>query len=345
MSYRSHREGNALTSIPRGLTSQRLRGGEAPSSAGLVVMGRLFLAAACLVVAMAASSRALAQPVALVVNGEAITYDDIQQRTKFIALANRKSPARREIIEELIDDKLKVQEARRYKIDLTDKDVDAQYADMAKRMQVTSDELTQLLGQSGIDAKTIKAKILADLSWQYVIRGLFGWGPEVSKQNANSEAANQKKGDPNVEYNYTLRPILFQAPPGDAVLLEAHKKDAEALRARFTDCDSGLSAARTQHDVVIREPITKNSSELAYALRELLAGTELGHLTPPETTSQGIQLFAVCARKESMIGQKSKAYLRELRRRIDIRSVRDDIRGEISNDRFHSVPVEEPARR
>jgi peptidyl-prolyl cis-trans isomerase SurA len=324
-------------------------------------MGRLFLAAACLVVEMAASSRALAQPVALVVNGQAITYDDIEQRTKFIALANGKAPARREIIEELINDKIKVQEARRYKIDLTDKDVDTQYADMAKRMHVTSDELTQLLGQSGVDAKTLKAKILADLSWQYVIRGLLALGPPVSDQqvggqNASTEAAHQTKGDPNIEYNYTLRPILFQVPPGDEDLLEAHKKDAEALRARFTDCDSGLSAARMQHDVVIREPITKNSSELPYSLRELLAATELGHLTPPDTTSKGVQLFAVCARKETITGQKtqaflraflreSNAYIRELRRRADIRYVRDDIRGDISNDRFPSVTGGEPARR
>jgi peptidyl-prolyl cis-trans isomerase SurA len=338
-----------------------LRGAEAPSSAGLIVMGHLFLAAACLAVAMAAASRALAQPVALVVNGEAITDNDIEQRTKFNQLASHKDPSRREIIEELIDDRLKVQAARSHKIDLTDKDVDAQYADMAKRLHITADELTQTLGQSGVDAKSLKAKLLADLSWQYVIRGLLALGPPVSEhqvggQNASTEAAHQTKGDPNIEYNYTLRPILFQVPPGDADLLEAHKKDAEALRARFTDCDSGLSAARTQHDVVIREPITKNSSELPYNLRELLAATELGHLTPPDTTSKGVQLFAVCARKETMTGQKSQAffraflresngYIHELRRRADIRYVRDDVRGDISNDRFPSVTGAEPWRR
>jgi peptidyl-prolyl cis-trans isomerase SurA len=339
-----------------------LRGGEAPSSAGLIVMGPLFLAATFLAVAMAASSRALAQPVALVVNGEAITNDDIEQRTKFNQLANHKDPSRREIIEELIDDRLKVQAARGYKIDVTDKDVDAQYADMAKRMHLTADELSQTLGQGGgVDAKSVKDKILADLSWQYVIRGLLASGPPVSEQqvggqNASTEAAHQTKGDPSIEYNYTLRPILFQVPPGDADLLEAHKNDAEALRARFTDCDSGLLAARTQHDVVIREPITKNSSELPYNLRELLAATELGHLTPPDTTSKGVQLFAVCARKETVAGQKaqaflraflreSNAYLRELRRRADIRSVRDDVRGDISIDRFPSVTGAEPARR
>jgi peptidyl-prolyl cis-trans isomerase SurA len=347
-----------LIASPRGC---RVRGGEAPSSTGLIVMGHLFLAAAFLAVAMAASSRALAQPVALVVNGEAITDDDIEQRTKFNQLANHKDPARREVIEELIDDRLKVQAARAYKIDIMDKDVDAQYADMAKRMHLTADDLTQTLGRAGVDAQSFKAKVLADLSWQYVIRGLLARGPpfneqQVGEQNASSEAAHQTKGNPDVEYNYSLWPVLFRVPPGNADLRESHMEDAEALRARFTDCDSGLAAARTQPDVVIGEPITKNSSDLVFALRELLANTELGHLTPPETTAKGVQLFAVCARKETLTGLKtqaffraflraSDAYLRELRRRADIRSVRDDVRGDISNDRFPSVTGAEPARR
>jgi peptidyl-prolyl cis-trans isomerase SurA len=347
-----------LISSPRGC---RLRGGEAPSSAGLIVMGHLFLAAAFVAVAMASSSRALAQPVALVVNGEAITDDDIEQRTKFNQLANHKEPSRREIIEDVIDDRLKVQAARAHKIDITDKDVDAQYAEMAKRMHLTADELTQTLGQAGVDAQSLKAKILADLSWQYVIRGLLARGPPISEQqvggqNTSSQAAHQTKGNPEIEYNYSLWPVLFRVLRGDADLLESHMKDAEALRAQFTDCDSGLAAARTQPDVVIGEPITKNSSDLEFALRELLANTELGHLTPPETTSKGVQLFAVCARKETPAGQKtqaffqaflraSDAYLRELRCRADIRSVRDDVRGDISNDKFPSVTGAEPARR
>jgi hypothetical protein len=154
-------------------------------------MSRLFLAAACRVVATAASSRALAQPVALVVNGEAVTDDDIEQRTKFNLLANHKDQSRREIIEELIDDKLKAPAARSRKIDLTDRDVDAQYADMAKRMHITADELTRTLGQGGVDAKTLRAKFLADLGWRYVIRGRFGWG--AAGQRAKGQRAKRQR--------------------------------------------------------------------------------------------------------------------------------------------------------
>jgi peptidyl-prolyl cis-trans isomerase SurA len=285
---------------------------------------------------VAAPSPALAQ-VVLIINGEVITNWDIDQRAKFNLLASHKTQPRREIIEELIDDKLKAQIAKRYKIDLTDKDVDQQYAEMAKRLHISADQLTQQLSQAGVDAKTLKAKILSDLSWQYIIRGKFQGALQIDERRINEEI-EQKKGDskdPDVGYDYTLRPILYLVPRGNAALLDSHKKAADALRARFTSCDVGLPAARAERDVIIREPVTKNSSDLAPALREILNKTELGHLTPPETTDKGIELFALCDKKEtksetpekravreklfgSAFEAKSKAYLRELRRQAMI---------------------------
>jgi peptidyl-prolyl cis-trans isomerase SurA len=326
-----------LTSIPRGMIRCGLRSAQ----------GHILITAACLVAAAAAPSAARAQTVVLKVNGEVITNYDIEQRTKFNMLASHKAPPRQEVIEELIDDKLKAQIARRYKIDLTEKDVDAQFADMAKRMHATADQLTQTLAQSGVDAKTLKAKILADMSWQYIIRGKFQHSLLVSEQSVNEEVESQKKGEKkgdgkgeadNVGYDYTLRPVLFLVPHGNAAMLEARRKDADALRARFTNCDTGLPAARAQHDVVIRQPITKNSSDLAPALREILNKVEVGHLTPPEATREGVEMWALCEKKETtsetpekrrarekifsdQFQAKSKAYLREQRRQAMIERV------------------------
>jgi peptidyl-prolyl cis-trans isomerase SurA len=305
----------------------------ATSSQGRSVISPVFMAAACFFAAAAAPVPAFAQNVVLIVNGEVITNWDIEQRAKFNMLASHKQQPRNEIIEELIDDKLKAQIAKRYKIDLTDKDVDQQYADMAKRMHQTADQLTQVLGQSGIDAKTLKAKILADLSWQYIIRGKFQNALQIDDKSINSEVESKKKDskDPDVGYDYTLRPILFLVPRGNAALMEARKKDADALRARFTNCESGLPAAKAQRDIIVRNTVTKNSSDLVPALREILGKTELGHLTPPEATPEGVELFAVCDKKETttetpekraardkLFGDAfqtaSKKYLRELRR-------------------------------
>jgi peptidyl-prolyl cis-trans isomerase SurA len=298
--------------------------------------GTIMIAAACVFTALAAPSRALAQHVVLIVNGEVITDYDIDQRTKFQMLSTHKAPPRQEVIEELIDEKLKVQIARRYKLDITDSDVDSSYADMAKRMHLSADQLTQTLAQNGIDAKTLKARVRADLNWQYIIRGKFQSSLQVSEKSVLDEIETQKKSEGGeVGYDYTLRPILFVVPRGNAALQESRRKDAEALRARFSTCDTGLLVARSLRDVAIREPITKNSSELVPALRQILDKTEVGHLTPPETTAQGIELFALCEKKETksdtpekrqardkifseQFQAKAKNYLRELRRQAMI---------------------------
>jgi len=299
--------------------------------------GVIIIAMACIFAVMGAPSRALAQHVVLVVNGEIITDYDVAQRTKFNALSTHKTPSRQEVIEELIDEKLKVQIARRYKLDITDNDVDSSYSDMAQRMHLSPDQLTQTLAQNGIDAKTLKARVRADLSWQYIIRGKFQSSLQVSEKSVLDEIATEKKGDggDDVGYDYTLRPILFVVPRGNTALQESRRKDAEMLRSRFTDCNAGLSFARSLRDVAVREPITKNSSDLVPALRQILDKTELGHLTPPETTAQGIELFALCEKKETksetpekrqarekifsqQFQAKAKNYLRELRRQAMI---------------------------
>jgi peptidyl-prolyl cis-trans isomerase SurA len=124
-------------------------------------------------------------------------------------------------------------------------------------------------------------------------------------------------------------------PRGNTALQETRRKDAEALRARFTACDTGLPFARSLRDVTIRDSITKNSSDLAPALREILDKTEIGHLTAPEITAQGVELFALCDRKETKsetpekrdardklfsdtFQAKAKTLLRDLRRQAMI---------------------------
>jgi peptidyl-prolyl cis-trans isomerase SurA len=275
--------------------------------------GRIIVATACIIAAIAAPTRALAQHVVLVVNGDVITDYDIEQRMKFDTLSSHKPSVRQEVIEELIDDKLKVQIARRYKVEVPDSEIESSYADMAKRMRVSSDQLTQMLAQGGVDAMTLKARIRADMSWQYIIRGKYQSSLQISEKSILDEIKIQGKGDgpQALGYDYTLRPILFVVPRGNTALQETRRKDAEALRARFTACDTGLPFARSLRDVTIRDSITKNSSDLAPALREILDKTEIGHLTAPEITAQGVELFALCDRKETKSETPEKRDARE----------------------------------
>jgi len=280
------------------------------------VKGRIFrtsVALGCLLAAMAASNLARAQQVALVVNGDVITTYDIEQRMKFVQLSTRKPAVRNEVVEDLIDEKLKVQIGRRYKIEISDNEIDVSYAEMGHRMHMTPEQLTTALAQGGVDATTLKSKIRADTIWQNIVRGKFQGDLQVREKDVLAVLQTEKKDEKTeqVGYEYRLRPILFVVPHGAAQVAEARRKDAEALRTRFTDCDSGLKYARTLRDVAVRDVIVKSSSDLLPALREILDKTEIGHLTAPEVTQQGVELFALCEKKETTEDTPEKRQARD----------------------------------
>jgi len=76
-------------------------------------------------------------------------------------------------------------------------------------------------------------------------------------------------------------------------------------------CNEGLAMARALRDVAVREPITRSSADLNSQLRDLLGNIEVGHLTAPEVTAQGLQMFAVCNKKETTAESPLKREVRE----------------------------------
>jgi peptidyl-prolyl cis-trans isomerase SurA len=135
-----------------------------------------------------------------------------------------------------------------------------------------------------------------------------------------------------VGYEYILRPIVLVVPRDspDAVF-EARKRDADALRVRFQTCADGIPFARALREVAVRDPVVKFSADLPHELRDILDKTDIGHLTPPEQTAEGVQMFALCSKKETKsdtpgkkevrdemfqqkFGVQAKRYLAEIRR-------------------------------
>ena len=112
--------------------------------------------------------------------------------------------------------------------------------------------------------------------------------------------AMETKSDDTVGYDYTLRPILFVVPPGSPeTFVDGRKREAEALRGRFQGCEDGIAFARALKDVAVREQVIRSSADIPAELRKVLDGIEVGRLTPPEVTKFGIEMFAICAKKES----------------------------------------------
>jgi peptidyl-prolyl cis-trans isomerase SurA len=227
---------------------------------------------------------------------------------------DHKAPPRQKVVDELIDEKLKVQVGKRYQLEIPDKDVDTAYGEMAKRMRMNSDQLTKVLAQQSVGPETLKSRIRADIVWTQIVRGKFQQSLQVREKDV-LEAMESKKGSEGaavMNYEYHLLPILFVVPRGSATaVVEGRTREAEALRSRFQNCEEGTPFAKAIRDVAVRNQITKTSADLPPALREILDKTPVGKLTAPEVTQNGVEVFALCSKKETTADTTGKRQARE----------------------------------
>jgi len=296
-----------------------------------IVSRRSWILVATVVAAFIVPAISFAQ-VVVVANGSPITAYDIEQRAKLIASATHKTPTRQEVIQELIDDRIKIAKAKSYGFEIGDQEVEQAFANMAKAQHLSTQQFTQMIEHAGIAPGTLKARIRAELTWGQLVRGKFSSSLEVGDSDiANVLRTRNEPAADMVGYIYILYPVMVLLPTGSSsAVIEAKRREAENLRERFVDCKSGLPFARALRDVAVREPVSRSSGDLTEQQRDMLASIPPGHLTPPEPTEQGLQMFAICDKKATKTDSPIKREIRQqlYAKRFEVESKRflDEIR-------------------
>lgn len=286
------------------------------------------LGIAALLITVAAGGSAWAQNVAAFVNGEPITQLDVDQRSKLLEASTRKAPNRQEVLDELINEKLEIREAKRWGIEASNEDVDQAFTGAAQRAHMTTDQFIQELNKAGVTPQTYRAKLRAQIVWPSLVRGRYQSSLEIFDKDLLVDKPDQSTDN----FDFTLRPILFIVPPGSSPnAFEDRKREAEGLRNRFTSCDQGLAFVRGLNGVVVQNQIVRSSADLPPEARKGLDSVPVGQLTAPEISKLGVEMFAVCGKdpskadnspdkrqaREALLTQKfeqqSKKYLQQLR--------------------------------
>lgn len=278
-------------------------------------------------------SPAQAQASVATVNGEIITARDVEQRMKVSNLVLRKPMNRDVAIKELIDDKVKINEGRRIGMRTTPAFLEDIFARTASSARQTPLQFEQNLVKAGIDPDALRAKFNADAIWSELLRVRVR-STNISNAELNAELEQRAaKGEAKIT-DYVIRQVIFVVPQGGNAA--QRERDANAARARFNDCDSGVDYMRTLADVAIKERVARKSTDLAKGTNDLLAKTPIGRLTAPFRSEQGIELIAVCEKNErddpaalrAIIEQEilakraqgtAEPYLNELRSKVEIR--------------------------
>ena len=129
-----------------------------------------------------------------VVNGDVITNDDVESRTRLFAMSTGLPLAsdvidrlRPQIVRQLIDERLRIHAAQAQKVVVTDKDIGAAIRDIEQRNNMPQGALRQKLGAAGVSQRTLVDQIRAQLSWGQLLRGLLADKLSVSNAEADEQ--------------------------------------------------------------------------------------------------------------------------------------------------------------
>ncbi|MBA8901128.1 peptidylprolyl isomerase [Phyllobacterium sp. P30BS-XVII] len=269
------------------------------------MMVRKHILAAAIVTALGSgltagfSLPAQASDVKVIVNGSPITDYDIARRAAFLKLQRKKGNLTQMAREELTDDMLKRQEMRRLNIVVSDTEVTQAFERFATNNKMTLAQLNGVLDKSGVTADHFKEYIRLQMGWGRALgtRGRSQGGSRVSEQDAVQRMLKDGGKKP-VSTEYTLQQVIFVVPAADRGNLAKRRNEANALRAKFSGCDSTRDIAKGTLDVTVRDLGRFVEQELPPEWSKQVTATSVGHATVTQDTDKGVEFLGVCATRQ-----------------------------------------------
>lgn len=265
-----------------------------------MTFARPFLAAALAVTVATAATPLRAQEgqVIVIVNGLPITSFDIPQRQRLLQIREGRAHSREQALDDLINDRIKFSEARRFKVEASEQQVNAAYAQVAQRSGIDPRGFDQVLRSQGIEPRVYRGKLRADLSWSNIVGARYGRTIFVTDTQLADAISRRQQGNTR-SVNYVLRPIVLLVPANAPPARVAQRlAEANALRGRFSSCATDLEQVTRIPDSAVREQFRRLSTDLSPQFRQTLDQTAVGKLTQPSRTQQGIEMVAVCAKED-----------------------------------------------
>ncbi len=155
-----------------------------------------------LLAVLAIASACSSQPVfaagkegfAVIVNQDAITNSDVGERMGLIAASTGMPPAkelmdklRPQVIDMLVEEQIKLQEARRLKIEISKEEIDQGFAQIAGQNNIPVEDFRKMLTSRKIPLGTMEDQIRAQLAWGKVIQKRLRPQVDVSEADIDSE--------------------------------------------------------------------------------------------------------------------------------------------------------------
>jgi peptidyl-prolyl cis-trans isomerase SurA len=244
------------------------------------------------------------------VNEDVITGYDVEQRGQLIKFASggRAKNVQSLAVQQLIQDSLKLQEAQRLGIKISDKELAQAMSRIAQGNRLKStDELFDTLANAGIDADAFRSQIRVEVAWNRIMRQKFGARLTLDEGAIKSALEASTVEGPTV---YDVRQILISLKPN------ASRKDAETafrtaqrVRKKLDSCDT-LMKLSPQYPPLSGRVGHLTAEQMPGPIRQKVLKLKTGGVTEPLRSEQGVHVIMLCGSKKRTGGSREQVVQR-----------------------------------
>ncbi len=242
--------------------------------------------------------------IVVLVNDDPISDYDIEQRERFLAITTKAEPSpelKKQATDMLIDERLQIQEGKKLGATPDDADVRKILDDMASKNNLDAEGLTTALAKAGVNVKTLKDRIKAQIVWQDVVRRKFRRDILIGDAEVDEALSDAGEEAPSGEPAGTalqLRQVKFTLPSGaDQRTIASRLAAAETVRSRFNSCANLGDLTKGIQGASVQNIADQQAVSLVQPARLLVQHAKVGQMTPPTLTGSAVELYAVCGKR------------------------------------------------
>lgn len=187
------------------------------------------------------------------INGEMISNKDLQERANLFALttglninAKNKTMIAERVLQNTVDEKVKMQEAEKQGVHVSDKEIKEAYRNFEKANGVPFGKFASVLKEYHVSDNVFKSQLKANLLWNKLVERRQGANTEVSNREVEAELERIKR-DMNTP-KYMVSEIVIKRKDAEHIdeLVDILRKDPrfELYAAQFSQAASAPSGGK-----------------------------------------------------------------------------------------------------
>ncbi|MEE2698379.1 MAG: peptidylprolyl isomerase [Pseudomonadota bacterium] len=246
--------------------------------------------------------------IAAIVNNQMISVYDLNMRITMLILFSRlpnnpetRVRIRSQVLQTMVDEELKLQEAKRISVKISDKEVDLALRAMERGNKLSKGAIKKTLKENKVDISVLHKRIKADLSWKELVNVRYGPTVVITDEEIDETLAQILNNEGKPEYRVSNIFLPLENPEDEKQVLEIANRMINQIKsgAKFSTLAKNFSKSATARNG--GDMGWKRAGQLDQELDNILKLLKPGQISQPIRTIEGYYILYL---KEQRIARK-----------------------------------------